>query len=58
MAGSRTISALAAQHGVSRKFDYAQTDRARAALEDAFASAVPEDEVLSSCRSASGGCAR
>jgi hypothetical protein len=31
---------------VSRKFVYAQTDKARAALEDAFASAVPEDDVL------------
>jgi transposase-like protein len=40
LAGAGTISALAAQHGVSRKFVYAQTDKARAALKDAFASAV------------------
>jgi hypothetical protein len=46
LAGSGTISALAAQHGVSRKFVYQQTDKARAALEDAFAPAVPEDDVL------------
>ncbi|MGF6971040.1 transposase-like protein [Paraburkholderia sp. WC7.3g] len=46
LAGSGTVSALAAQHGVSRKFVYQQTDKARAALEDAFASAVPEEEVL------------
>jgi hypothetical protein len=46
LAGSGTISALAAQHGVSRKFVYQQTAKARGALEDAFASAVPDDEVL------------
>ncbi|SDR61913.1 hypothetical protein [Paraburkholderia tuberum] len=46
LAGSGTISALAGGHGVSRKFVYAQTRKARVALADAFASAVPEDEVL------------
>jgi hypothetical protein len=46
LAGSEPISELAAQHGVSRKFVYQQTDKARAALEDAFAPAVPEDDVL------------
>ncbi|MGF6507622.1 hypothetical protein [Paraburkholderia sp. 32] len=44
--GSETISALAARDGVSRKFVYAQTRKAGVALADAFASAIPEDEVL------------
>jgi len=41
-----TISDLAARHGVSRKFVYRQTHKARAALDDAFSSATPDDEVL------------
>jgi len=37
---------LAARHGVSRKFVYQQTHKAVAALDDAFLSATPDDEVL------------
>ncbi len=46
LAGSATVSDLAARHGVSRKFVYQQTHKARAALDDAFSSATPDDEVL------------
>jgi len=46
LAQSATISDLAARHGVSRKFVYQQTHKARAALDDAFSSATPDDEVL------------
>src|SRR5215212_107280 len=46
LAGSETVSDLAARHGVSRKFVYQQTHKARAALDDAFSSATPDEEVL------------
>jgi len=46
LARSETVSNLAAQHGVSRKFLYQQTHKANAALDDAFLHAVPNDEVL------------
>ncbi len=46
LAGSGTVSDFAARHGVSRKFVYQQTHKARAALDDAFSSAVPDGEVL------------
>jgi len=46
LAGSETVSDLAARHGVSRKFVYQQTHKARAVLDDAFSSATPNDEVL------------
>ncbi len=46
LAQSATISDLAARHGVSRKFVYQQRHKARAALDDAFRSATPDDEVL------------
>ncbi len=46
LAGSETVSALAARHGVSRKFIYQQTHKARAALDGAFASATPDSAVL------------
>jgi hypothetical protein len=46
LAGSETVSGLATRHGVSRKFIYQQTDKARAALDEAFMSAAPEDEAL------------
>jgi len=46
LAGSETISDLAARHGVSRKFVYQQTRKVRAALDDAFSPATPDDEVL------------
>ncbi len=46
LAGSGTVSDLAARHGVSRRFVYQQMHKARAALDDAFSSATPDDEVL------------
>ena len=46
LARSATISDLSARHGVSRKFVYQQTHKARTALDDAFLSAAPDDEVL------------
>jgi len=46
LARSETVSDLAARHGVSRKFVYRQTHKARAALDDAFSSATSDDEVL------------
>ena len=46
LARSETVSDLAARHGVSRKFVYQQTHKARAALADAFSPAVPDSEVL------------
>src|SRR5260370_30237119 len=46
LAGSDTISALADQVDVSRKFVYAQADEADLALDDVFAPAAPDDEVL------------
>jgi len=46
LAGSETVSDLAARHGMSRKFVYQQTYKARAALDDAFSSATPDEEVL------------
>ena len=46
LARSEPISDLAIRHGVSRKFVYQQTHKARVALDDAFRSAAPENEVL------------
>ena len=46
LARSETVSGLAARHGVSRKFVYQQTHKARAVLDDAFSPAVPEIGVL------------
>ena len=46
LAGSETVSDLAVRHGVSRKFVYRQTHKARAALDGAFSSATPDEEVL------------
>ncbi len=46
LARSETVSDLAARHGVSRKFVYQQTHKAREALDDAFSPAVPDSEVL------------
>src|SRR3954463_3635110 len=46
LAGSETVSDLAARHGVSRKLVYRQTHKARAALEGAFSPAAPGDEGL------------
>ena len=46
LARSETVSHLAARHGVSRKFVYQQTHKARVALADAFSPAAPDNEVL------------
>jgi hypothetical protein len=46
LARSATVTNLAIGHGVSRKFVYAQTEKARVALDDAFLSAAEDDEVL------------
>ena len=40
LAGQQSITALADDAGVSRKFVYQQRDRAQAALDDAFAPTV------------------
>jgi hypothetical protein len=46
LAGSETVSDLAAQHGVSRKFVYQQTHKARSALDDVFSPTTPDEAVL------------
>src|SRR3954454_3164596 len=46
LAGTETVTDLAARHGVSRKFVYQQTHKARAALDDVFASATPDSAGL------------
>jgi hypothetical protein len=46
LAGHQTITGLAGEAGVSRKFVYRQRDRAQAALDNAFAPTVADDQVL------------
>ena len=46
LAGTATITDLAAGHGVSRKFVYQQANKASTALAEVFASRTPDDEVL------------
>jgi hypothetical protein len=46
LAGSDTISALADQLDVSRKFVYGQAHKADLALDNVFSPAAPDDEVL------------
>jgi hypothetical protein len=46
LARSEPVSNFAVRHGVSRKFVYQQTSKARVALDDAFSSATPDTEVL------------
>src|SRR6478672_5325920 len=46
LARSATVSDLAARHGVSRKFVYQQTHKARTALDDAFTATTFDDAVL------------
>ncbi len=46
LAHAETVSHLAARHGVSRKFVYQQTHKARIALSDAISPATPDHEVL------------
>ena len=44
LARSEAVSDLAARHGVSRKFVYQQTHKAREALDEAFSPAAPDGE--------------
>ena len=46
LAGTQTITDLADEFDVSRKFVYRQAATARSALTDAFESPAPDDEVL------------
>jgi hypothetical protein len=46
LARSATVSELAVRHGVSRKFVYQQTHKARVALDDAFTATMPDDAML------------
>jgi hypothetical protein len=46
LAGTTTITALAEQFGVSRKFVYCQADTAHAALHEAFSPAAGSDEQV------------
>ena len=46
LAGHQTISGLAEEAGVSRKFVYRQADVAQAALDDAFTTTEDDDKVL------------
>ena len=46
LAGHQSITGLADEAGVSRKFVYEQANRAQAALDDAFAPTVADDQVL------------
>jgi len=46
LAGTATITGLADQHDVSRKFVYEQANKASTALAEVFASSAPDDEVL------------
>ena len=46
LARSATITDLASEHGVSRKFVHAQTQKASVALDDAFRSVTDENAVL------------
>ena len=46
LAGSETVSDLAARHGVSRKFVYQQTRKVHAALDGAFPSAKRDTEEV------------
>jgi hypothetical protein len=46
LAGSTSITALAAEFSVSRKFVYQQATTAQAALEEAFTSTAADDQVL------------
>jgi hypothetical protein len=46
LARSATVSDLAIRHGVSRKFVYQQTHKARTALDDAFTPTTLDDAAL------------
>jgi hypothetical protein len=57
LALSEPVSDLAIRYGVSRKFVYQQTHKARVALDDAFRSATPGNEMLFEWWSPRAGCA-
>lgn len=46
LTSSESVTDLAAEHGVSRKFVYEQKDKAIAALDEAFATGASDDEGL------------
>jgi hypothetical protein len=46
LAGHQTVTSLAEEANVSRKFVYQQADRAQAALDDAFTPTLADDQVL------------
>src|SRR3954451_14505960 len=46
LARSATVSELAVRHGVSRKFVYQQTHKARVALDDASRATMPADAMV------------
>jgi hypothetical protein len=46
LAQSATVSDLSIRHGVSRKFVYQQTKKARHAVDEAFLAAATDDTVL------------
>lgn len=46
LSGQQPITQLAEEHQVSRKFVYAQKDKAQAALDEAFAAAGDDQQVL------------
>lgn len=46
LAGTATITDLAARHDVSRKYVYRQANKASAALDEVFTSSAPDDAVL------------
>ena len=56
LAGTATITDLAAQNVVSRKFVYEQVNKASAALDEVFASSAPDGAVLFYLRSPRYGC--
>ena len=46
LSGQQSVSKLAAQHEVSRKFVYTQSAKAKQALDEAFCQTVPDNKVL------------
>jgi len=56
IAGTETVSQLARQHEVSRKFVYHQVHTAKEALSEAFAPSSKPEMSFSSCRSPGLGC--
>jgi hypothetical protein len=46
LSGQQSVSQLAQQHAVSRKFVYTQSAKAKQALDEAFCQTAPDDKVL------------